>query len=111
MRIETYKCDVCGAEKKQANHWWFLGWNEANERAILLSAATRAKRFAEDDSIPYKGFDLCGEACVTKKLSEFMTRIQGGHMPILPLTRQAIIQSRMDAALGPEAMPRRKPQV
>jgi hypothetical protein len=76
MRIETYRCDVCGVEKREANHWWWLAWNEGYKRALLLSAAVRAQRFSEDDSIAYVRFDLCGEACVVKKLAEFMGRVQ-----------------------------------
>ena len=89
MRIETYRCDVCGVEKREANHWWWLGWNESYQRAVLLTAAVRAQRFSEDENVKYVKFDLCGEACVTKKLSEFMERTVRVYAQTTPQARAA----------------------
>ena len=56
-------CDVCGAQRREANHW-FVAYEEAGELRIsswasrrLLSAGTK---------------HVCGERCTHKLMSEFL---------------------------------------
>lgn len=58
-------CDVCGAQRREANHW-FIAYEEAGELRIsswalsrLLSAGTK---------------HVCGERCTHKLMSEFLAR-------------------------------------
>jgi hypothetical protein len=62
VRKEIFTCDVCGAEKKEANHWWMA---QISSRQFLL--------WPWDTGARDKGIlHLCGEACVLKRLSEFL---------------------------------------
>ncbi len=64
MKQESFTCDVCGTVKGPANHWWLFG--------------IEGGRFAVfgpwDSRISDSELHICGEACATKKLSEFMGR-------------------------------------
>ena len=58
-------CDVCGAQRREANHW-FVAYEEAGELRVsswassrLLSAGTK---------------HVCGERCTHKLMSEFLAR-------------------------------------
>lgn len=62
---QAISCDICGAEKKQTNHWFVAseqngelrvsGWNSRNR----LKAGTK---------------HLCGQTCLHKLVDEFMAR-------------------------------------
>lgn len=66
MKIETYKCDVCGKSKEKTNHWFAISTN-SNGKAIV-------EIYAPGD-LPQGGqFDLCGEYCVVKKVSELICK-------------------------------------
>ena len=68
---EAIRCDICGAQKRQTNHW-FVAYEETGELRIsgwnslhLLSAETK---------------HLCGEACAHKLISQFLLRLgEYGH--------------------------------
>jgi hypothetical protein len=79
--IKQYKCDGCGAEKREANHWWAVTVQQIDTRALG----------GEDDAIPafvltelqraeYCDIDitavLCGQECVAKRASEFMGELK-----------------------------------
>jgi len=60
-------CDGCGAEKKSENHWWRIVPSGAELRVMPLERTiVFSERLADD------GYVLCGEFCVTKKVSEWM---------------------------------------
>lgn len=61
MKIETFKCDICGAQKGATNHWWKI---DAGRSLILVPI--------EDDYQAAGMLHLCGEACVQRKVAEFM---------------------------------------
>lgn len=71
MKLEIYKCDVCGARKHDTNHWW---------KAYVMPRYVAVTDFAELslDEMAMKDLDLkplmhlCGEACVQRKMAEFM---------------------------------------
>ena len=66
---QAISCDICGAEKKQTNHWFVAseqagelrvsGWNARNK----LRAGTK---------------HLCGQACLHKLVDEFMAGTLAG---------------------------------
>lgn len=69
------KCDGCGAEKREANHWWAL-YREFDTLTIYPvrdDIGTRRLR----RKLEYKGV-FCGEACVIRAVSEFL----GGQVAI-----------------------------
>lgn len=63
--IKQYKCDGCGALKKEANRWWVL--RVANTETILMTIER-----GEQISIAEGDLILCGQDCVSKKNSEWM---------------------------------------
>ena len=63
MRQTTIKCDVCGIEKKESNHWWTV------ERISVETLCIR--RF--DIKIAASGTkDICGDTCVMKITQRFL---------------------------------------
>lgn len=73
--IKQYKCDGCGAEKREANHWWALSvvagvlYLQTFDQRMqsLIHLPPRQRELVEDGAEI-----LCGQECVTKKISEFM---------------------------------------
>ncbi len=72
MRQETFTCDICGAVKETTNHWWKLGIDRATENKQL--AILPFNDDWEPEDYWEERFDLCGESCVLKQVSEFMGR-------------------------------------
>jgi hypothetical protein len=58
-------CDICGAEKKQANHW-FVAYELAGELRISGWKSRHCKRAGSRH--------LCGQACLHKLVDEFMAQ-------------------------------------
>lgn len=76
MKIETYKCDVCGVTKEQSNGWWQIGIQTEPEVGIHVPFLYLNKdmvTFADDHLV--KVFDLCGASCVQRKVAEFMEKV------------------------------------
>lgn len=74
MKVDTYKCDICGIQKQDANHW-FRAFTVPGGAIILTWDAVK-----DDGSMPSfestPGFfvvkniaDICGADCVTQWLS------------------------------------------
>jgi hypothetical protein len=63
MKVDTYKCDVCGKVKGDVNHWW-LALN--GERLIVEPWRS--------DLVSDGFLHLCGAQCVQKKLNEFLSK-------------------------------------
>lgn len=62
--FKSYQCDGCGAEKREANHWWVIAVEAGVLHLVPLDRAGTHK---------WDGFEiLCGQECVSKKVSEFM---------------------------------------
>ncbi len=66
MKQESFTCDVCGARKGEANHWYKI-------RSLEGFHVYRWDFFGEgasdyDDELIH----CCGEKCVMKSLSDFM---------------------------------------
>jgi hypothetical protein len=65
---QAISCDICGAEKKQTNHW-FVAYEQAGElRVSGWSSRNRLKADAKH---------LCGQACLHKLADDFMARVIG----------------------------------
>lgn len=72
-RKEQVTCDVCGALKQVSNHWFVVG-RRKDCIYVVTSGEIRLRYQSADTSIPDEVFDLCGEACVLKKVSELISK-------------------------------------
>jgi len=77
VKTEQYKCDNCGAVKGETNRWWrvYVTTVVGGPGAILVQAFDIRRPmyvFPEET----KAYDLCGQGCVAKRLSEFMEQAQ-----------------------------------
>lgn len=59
MERRSVACDVCGAEKKEVNHWFKVRQTEVG----LIFSAPSSKT----------GKDVCGQACAHKLLDRWMS--------------------------------------
>ena len=64
MRLAGWKCDVCGAEKKEKNHWWLLG--------VSLGGPMELRLWDEKTAQVANWQHLCGEKCVMAQVGKFM---------------------------------------
>lgn len=60
--VQVTECDVCGAQKKEVNHWYKV-WICCGE---FRSAP--AHLIANSDHLP----DVCGRECASKLFSRFL---------------------------------------
>jgi hypothetical protein len=93
---QAISCDICGAEKKQTNHWFVAsdqagelrvsGWNARNK----LRAGTK---------------HLCGQTCLHKLVDEFMAGTLAGRFspPTADVALPAEPLSDIDASLTSKA--------
>lgn len=58
--LTTKQCDVCGALKKEANHWWVLGHNSLEFRTYIVAPLELSKNISMSWIV-----DVCGEQCLT----------------------------------------------
>jgi hypothetical protein len=68
MRKEQVVCDVCGAQKQETNHWFVMRLTGSSEASFILSLHNA------DCNWDHTPVDLCGEACVLKKVSELISK-------------------------------------
>jgi len=71
---QAISCDICGAEKKQTNHW-FVATEQAGELRVSAWSSQRRLRSGTKH--------LCGHTCIHKLLDEFMARTVSGR-PVSP---------------------------
>ena len=64
-----YKCDGCGAERKETNHW-YTAYKTSKTFGTVLSTWEEAKAGAILDFPGVR--HLCGRNCVVKYISELM---------------------------------------
>ncbi len=66
MLKATYICDICGAKRKEANHWFSarLGYARGTPSSVTFQ---RWEDSDEHDS------HLCGQECVHKMLDKWMS--------------------------------------
>ena len=63
MITQSISCDMCGAQKREANHW-FIAYKQAQE--IRISGWASPRRLSAGT------VHLCGERCVHRFLSDFI---------------------------------------
>ncbi len=63
MKIDSYKCDVCGAIKGENNHWFRI---DTGPSGLVLNAWGVMQ--PTESSV-----DLCSDQCVTKVVQKFLT--------------------------------------
>jgi hypothetical protein len=72
---QAISCDICGAEKKQTNHW-FVAYEQAGE--LRVSGWSSRNRLKADSK------HLCGQACLHKLADDFMARVIGEKAAMRP---------------------------
>ncbi|MGA7340430.1 MAG: hypothetical protein WBE72_15560 [Terracidiphilus sp.] len=65
MIRQAISCDICGAEKRQTNHW-FVAYEQAGE--LRVSGWTSRQRMRPGSK------HLCGQTCLHKLMDDFMAR-------------------------------------
>ncbi|HEY1767928.1 MAG TPA: hypothetical protein VGG26_09745 [Terracidiphilus sp.] len=66
MIRQAISCDICGAEKRQTNHW-FVAYEASGELRLGSWASRNRSRPGSKH--------LCGQTCMHKFVDEFMARI------------------------------------
>ncbi len=72
MRVETVKCDQCGAMKGEGNHWLKLKVAPALgdlPLAVHASTGENDRTYLEES---WETRDLCGQACFHKHLDALL---------------------------------------
>ena len=79
MIRQAISCDICGAEKKQTNHW-FVAWeNEGELRVSGWSSRNRGRAGSKH---------LCGQACLHKLADDFMERVISHRVPAVAIAEE-----------------------
>lgn len=69
MIRQAISCDICGAEKKQTNHWFVASEQAGELRVSGWSSRNRLRTGSKH---------LCGQTCLHKLLDEFLARSVAG---------------------------------
>jgi hypothetical protein len=64
----TAKCDLCGAERKQCNHWFLGRISRGVRRRLAILSYTDAEAAQGGDI-------LCGEGCLHKWLTQNLEKL------------------------------------
>jgi hypothetical protein len=62
---QAISCDICGAEKRQTNHW-FVAYEQAEELRLCGWSSRQRKRPGS--------MHLCGQKCLHKLVDDYMAR-------------------------------------
>lgn len=71
MIRQTISCDICGAEKKQTNHW-FVAYSRAGE--------LRVSGWGVQGRVRAGSKHLCGQTCLHKLVDEFIATGASGRV-------------------------------
>ena len=100
MIRQAISCDICGAEKKQTNHW-FVAWEQTGElRVSGWNSRNRLRTGAKH---------LCGQVCLHKLADDFMARViaqkVGGKAPAdeIDVEPDAMAAAAPSVVSGPRA--------
>jgi len=85
MIRQAISCDICGAEKRQTNHW-FVAYARGGELRVTGWNANGRMRAGSKH--------LCGQTCLHKLVDEFIAGIMASRTPLAP-----------DAALREQPIP------
>lgn len=69
MIRQAISCDICGAEKKQTNHWFV---------ACEIGDELRVSTWNSRNRLRTGSKHLCGQACLHKLADDFMARVIAG---------------------------------
>jgi hypothetical protein len=91
-------CDICGAEKKQTNHW-FVAYEHAGELRIGGWNSRYCKRAGSRH--------LCGQTCLHKLVDEFMaeTIAEDREMAAAEQAEQAVAEAAAAEPVAPQPHP------
>lgn len=90
MIRQAISCDICGAEKKQTNHW-FVACEQAGElRVSGWSSRNRLRAGTKH---------LCGQTCLHKLVDEFMARSIAGRAPATAAEQASPALAEVDTSL------------
>jgi hypothetical protein len=70
--VINYYCDVCGAQRKEANHWFSALIDLPFANQDLCSGLTFVQ------FVPQLKIHLCGQACARRLLDCYLTRLANG---------------------------------
>jgi hypothetical protein len=93
-------CDICGAEKKQANHW-FVAYEHADELRISGWNSRQCKRPGARH--------LCGQACLHKLVDEFMAQTIAEDRELAAAEQTSLEQSPPEVQAAAQAAPQPRP--
>jgi len=66
---KSYNCEVCGAERKEANHWFVFTRTAVGLHFRTWNWAVREDALDDDDQ-----GHLCGQGCAHKLLDDFLAQ-------------------------------------
>lgn len=69
MKVETYACDICGAQRKDANHW-FKAYRLNGVVGIVIVSWEVTVVSGKLELSVHSEAHLCGADCVTQWLSK-----------------------------------------
>jgi hypothetical protein len=70
----SFTCDVCGATKGEANHWWMLSFAEcACDDIDQVPQRFSVMPWSVEQSRDGEMRHLCGKGCAMQALERFMT--------------------------------------
>ncbi len=70
MKVDTYKCDGCGAVKADRNHWFLV---ESGDTHFTSRAWDYPQGNIEDDD------HFCGGSCLLAAFQKWLTKQQKGN--------------------------------
>jgi hypothetical protein len=94
MIRQAISCDICGAEKKQTNHW-FVAYTQGGELRVSGWSSTSRLRAGSKH--------LCGQTCLHKLIDEFMARTLAARATVSGTVEVGEQAARTDASLTSQA--------
>ncbi len=85
MKVNSWQCDICGVQKKDANRWWKV-YSLEGDRGILIAPWDAVRVSLTDEQPVFLALDdavhLCGEQHVMEWLSKTLPTIEKKELPI-----------------------------
>ena len=97
MIRQSIRCDMCGVQKREANHW-FIAYEDSGELRVGGWSAQQLFRPGR--------IHLCGENCLHKLLSEFLAhaeQVQTLQTAASLASQQAVDSTGTSISSGPRA--------
>jgi hypothetical protein len=94
MIKETVICDVCGAGKNEANHWFMAFEDKGTVRLAAWGGLNRKRASTKH---------LCGQSCVHRYVDDFLARHSLGE--VLPDPAEAVQDTPTDETGNQEMEP------